>query len=92
METYAKAKPFTYSLGEYIRHERIKKQISQESLAKQFGVNGVALSMWELKRKPVHPKRFVIQFFSFYALLSLNASYLSPPLSGNYCLLVLIHY
>lgn len=62
-----KAKPFTYSLGEYIRHERIKKQISQESLAKQFGVNGVALSMWELKRKPVHPKRFqsVIDFLGF---------------------------
>lgn len=62
-----KAKPFTHSLGEYIRHERQKKQISQESLAKQFGVNGVALSMWELKRKPVHPKRFqsVIDFLGF---------------------------
>ncbi len=62
-----KAKTFTHSLGEYIRHERQKKQISQESLAKDFGVNGVALSMWELKRKPVHPKRFqsVIDFLGF---------------------------
>ena len=62
-----KAKPFTHSLGEYIRHERLKKQISQEALAKEFGVNGVALSMWELKRKPVHPKRFqsVIDFLGF---------------------------
>ena len=62
-----KAKPFTHSLGEYIRHERQKKQISQEALAKQFGVNGVALSMWELKRKPVHPKRFqsVIDFLGY---------------------------
>ena len=61
------AKPFTHSLGEYIRHERLKKQISQEALAKQFGVNGVALSMWELKRKPVHPKRFlsVIDFLGY---------------------------
>lgn len=67
METYAKAKPFTHSLGEYIRHERQKKQISQESLAKDFGVNGVALSMWELNRKPVHPKRFqsVIDFLGY---------------------------
>lgn len=62
-----KAKPFTHSLGEYIRHERLKKQISQEALAKQFGVNGVALSMWELNRKPVHPKRFqsVIEFLGY---------------------------
>lgn len=62
-----KAKPFTHSLGEYIRHERLKKHISQEVLAKQFGVNGVALSMWELNRKPVHPKRFqsVIDFLGF---------------------------
>lgn len=61
------AKPFTHSLGEYIRHERLKKQISQETLAKQFGVNGVALSMWELKRKPVHPKLFqsVIDFLGY---------------------------
>lgn len=62
-----KGKPFTHSLGEYIRQERQKKQISQETLAKQFGVNGVALSMWELKRKPVHPKRFqsVIDFLGY---------------------------
>ena len=62
-----KAKPFTHSLGEYIRHERLKKQISQEALAKQFGVNGVALSTWELKRKPVHPKRLqsVIDFLGY---------------------------
>lgn len=62
-----KAKPFTHSLGEYIRHERLKKQISQEALAKLFGVNGVALSMWELKRRPVHPKRFqsVIGFLGY---------------------------
>lgn len=62
-----KAKPITHSLGEYIRHERLKKQISQESLAKEFGVNGVALSMWELKRKPLHPKRFqsVIDFLGY---------------------------
>lgn len=62
-----KAKPFTHSLGEYVRHERLKKQISQEALAKQFGVNGVALSMWELNRKPIHPKRFqsVIDFLGY---------------------------
>ena len=62
-----KAKPFTHSLGEYIRHERLKKQISQEVLAKEFDVNGVALSMWELNRKPVHPKRFqsVIDFLGY---------------------------
>ena len=62
-----KAKPFTHSLGEYIRHERLKRHIKQETLAEQFGVNGVALSNWELNRKPVHPKRFhdVIDFLGF---------------------------
>ena len=62
-----KAKPFTYSLGEYIRHERIKRHIKQETLAEQFGVNGVALSNWELNRKPIHPKRFkdIIDFLGF---------------------------
>ena len=62
-----KGKPFTHSLGEYIRHERLKKHLSQSALAKVFGVNGVALSMWELNRKPVHPKRFnaVIDFLGY---------------------------
>jgi len=62
-----KAKPFTYSLGEYIRHERMKRHIKQETLAERFGVNGVALSNWELNRKPIHPKRFndVIDFLGF---------------------------
>jgi len=62
-----KAKPFTHSLGEYIRYERIKRHIKQETLAEQFGVNGPALSNWELNRKPIHPKRFndVIDFLGF---------------------------
>ncbi len=62
-----KAKPFTHSLGEYIRYERTKRHIKQETLAEQFGVNGVALSNWELNRKPIHPKRFntVIDFLGF---------------------------
>mgnify|MGYP001131345718 CR=1 FL=1 len=61
------ANPFTHSLGEYIRHERIKRHIKQETLAEQFGVNGVALSNWELNRKPIHPKRFndMIDFLGF---------------------------
>lgn len=37
-----KEKPFTHTLGEYIRFERVKRHIKQETLAKQFGVNGVA--------------------------------------------------
>jgi transcriptional regulator with XRE-family HTH domain len=62
-----KAKPFTHSLGEYIRHERIKRHIKQETLAQKFGVNGVALSNWELNRKPIHPKRFndMIDFLGY---------------------------
>ena len=60
-------KPFTHSLGEYIRFERLKRHIKQETLAEQFGVNGVALSNWELNKKPIHPKRFndVINFLGF---------------------------
>lgn len=62
-----KEKPFTHSLGEYVRHERIKRHIKQETLAEKFGVNGVALSNWELNKKPIHPKRFdtIIKFLGF---------------------------
>lgn len=62
-----KEKPFTHTLGEYIRLERIKRHIKQEALAKTFGVNGVALSSWELNRKQIHPKRFnkIIDFLGY---------------------------
>ncbi|WP_288954738.1 helix-turn-helix transcriptional regulator [uncultured Polaribacter sp.] len=62
-----KEKPFTHTLGEYIRFERVKRHIKQETLAKQFGVNGVALSSWELNRKQIHPKQFnkIINFLGY---------------------------
>lgn len=65
--TLPKEKPFTHTLGEYIRFERVKRHIKQETLAQQFGVNGVVLSSWELNRKQIHPKRFnkIIDFLGY---------------------------
>ena len=62
-----KEKPFTHTLGEYIRFERVKRHIKQETLAERFGVNGVALSSWELNRKQIHPKQFnkIIDFLGY---------------------------
>ena len=44
------------TLGEYIRKERTERNIQQQTLAQRFGVQPMYLSMWELNRKPPHPK------------------------------------
>ncbi|MGY0408223.1 MAG: helix-turn-helix domain-containing protein [Polaribacter sp.] len=61
----------TNTLGDYIRKERLKRGIEQQDLAKQFNINSVALSQWELNRKPPHPKYFtqIIEFLGFTPVL-----------------------
>ncbi len=57
----------THSLGDYIRNERLKRDIQQEILAKKLNVNSVALSNWERNKKSPHPKHFniIIDFLGF---------------------------
>lgn len=60
-------KVLTHSLGEYIRNERLKRDIKQEVVADKLKVHSVALSNWEHNKKSPHPKHFdsIIDFLGF---------------------------
>jgi transcriptional regulator with XRE-family HTH domain len=57
----------TNTIGDHIRKQRLERNIDQQDLAKQFRVSSIALSNWELNRKPTPPKHLqnIIYFLGY---------------------------
>lgn len=71
-KTTPKINPKT--LGDYIKRERQKRNLSQAVAAKFFGVNSMCLSSWEINKKTIHPKYLepIIEFLGFTPKLKSN--------------------